>query len=126
MFCIFNDNYFTLERGDSFSFPIDINQGTELNYKQYILTETDVLYVGIYSPNQAFENSIIKRTLNYNSNTDSNGNILFELVPEDTLNLKTGKYFISIKLKQKNNVNTILPQKEFWIIGTDKDCCNCI
>lgn len=126
MFCVFNDNYLTVERGDSFSFPIDINEGTELNYKKYTLTEFDILYVGIYSPNQPFENSIIRRTLNHTSNTDAEGNILFELVPEDTLNLKTGKYFISIKIKQGKNVYTILPQKEFWILGTDKDCCNCI
>lgn len=116
--------YFTPElsdlcvnRGDSYSLPITINQGNILYYNPYILQEGDVIYVGITEPGQAFENAIIKKVITHNDAI--NDVYMFELLPQDTEYLMTGKYYIEMKLKHNDKVTTILTPKQFWITGTN-------
>lgn len=109
---------FSLNRGDSYILPIVINKGTQLKFEPYTLQEQDRLYIGIMQPNQSFEDAIVKKVYTEDDELDENGNILFKLSPRDTEYLMTGKYYISIKLKQFDTVTTILPMKEFWITGS--------
>lgn len=118
---IFTSNSIAFEmiRGDSYTLPITINKGTQLDFEHYALSGHDRLYVGIMEPNQAFEDAIIRKVLTEDSTMNENGDVLFQLEPQDTEYLMTGKYYISIKLKQFDTVTTILPPKEFWITGSN-------
>lgn len=125
MFVVIEDNYLKMNRGDSYTLPIVINEGTKLCFKQYQLRQFDKIYVGIMEYGQSFENAIIRKVLSITSPTNKYGHPLLKLVPKDTEYLITGKYFIEIKLVQKENdediVTTILPMKEFFINGTNKE-----
>ena len=125
MFVVIEDNYLKMNRGDSYILPIVINEGTKLCFKQYQLRQFDKIYVGIMEYGQSFENAIIRKVLSITSPTNKYGHPLLKLVPKDTEYLITGKYFIEIKLVQKENdediVTTILPMKEFFINGTNKE-----
>ena len=67
-----------LMRGDSYSQPIEINLGTPFSPRYYYLGENDCLYFGLMHPNQAFENAVLKKKYTYLSDTDENGNILYD------------------------------------------------
>lgn len=124
--CNFDRNNLIVNIGDSFSFTIEILQGSKIAEKPYYIGREDYLYVCILEYGQSFENALVKQRLGYDSNKDEKGNVIFTLNPEDTENLKTGEYLFSIKLKQPNNiVTTILPLKEFYIVGTDKSGKEC-
>lgn len=125
MFVCIDDNYLKMNRGDSYILPILINEGTKLNFQQYQLRQFDKIYVGIIEMGQSFEDAIIRKVIDIFSKTDSKGHPLFMLKPEDTEYLLTGKYYIEMKLVQKIDeqdfVTTILPLKEFFINGTNKE-----
>ena len=110
---------FNLSRGDSFSLPIVLNQGTQLVFKPYTLTENDTIYVGIMEPQQSFEDAIIRKKLSMNDECDEDGNVILKLNPQDTENLMTGLYYLTIKLKQGVDVTTVLSMKKFYITGTN-------
>lgn len=124
MFVQIEDNYLKMNRGDSYFFPLIINEGTKLCFKQYQLRQFDKIYVGIMEPNQSFENALIRKVITITSPCNEYGHPLVILEPKDTEYVLTGKYFIEAKLVQKegnnNIVTTILPLKEFFINGTDK------
>ena len=126
MFCMNKVNNFYLSRGDTFKFPIVINNSpTKLEFDKYELSENDIIYGAILEPNQSFEDALIRKVITSTSDKDSEGNLLFILNPEDTEYLLTRKYYITLKLKHNNEITTILPMKEFWITGTNKDVCCC-
>lgn len=111
-------------RGDSFSMPIKINNGSKLEPSYYHLTDRDTLYFGLMEPNQAFEDAVVKKRFTYISEKDEEGNILLKLDPSDTLNLLVGKYFYMIKLRTINEdgsetVRTILPLTQWFIEGNN-------
>ena len=128
MFVQIEDNYLKMNRGDSYTLPLVINEGTKLCFKQYQLRQFDKIYVGIMEYNQSFENALIRKVITISSPTDKYGHPLFTLTPEDTEYILVGKYYIEIKLVQKDNdnniVTTILPLREFFINGTNKDMDN--
>lgn len=125
MFVQIEDNYLKMNRGDSYTLPIIINEGTKLCFKQYQLRQFDKIYVGIMEPNQSFENALIRKVLTITSPVNKYGHPLFKLSPKDTEYVLTGKYYIEIKLVQTDSeqqtVTTILPLKEFFIEGTNKE-----
>lgn len=125
MFCRIDRNYFTMERGDTFQLPLDIYDGSDFNKTKYYLTATDKVYVAILQPHESFENAIIRKVVDINSDIDECGNPLFILDSIDTEYLLIGKYFITAKLEQtfgsRKIISTILPMKEFFIEGTNKD-----
>lgn len=124
MFCKLNQNYFTMERGDTFELPLEIYEGTDFNRNKYYLTPNDKIYVAILQPHESFENAIIRKVIDINSDIDRCGNPIFTLESIDTEYLLTGKYFITAKIEQKicgrTFITTILPMKEFFIEGTNK------
>lgn len=128
MFVQIEDNYLKMNRGDSYTLPLVINEGTKLCFKQYQLRQFDKIYIGIMEYNQSFENALIRKVITISSPTNKYGHPLFTLTPEDTEYILVGKYYIEIKLVQKDNdnniVTTILPLREFFINGTNKDIDN--
>lgn len=113
-------------RGDSFSQPIKINLGSKLDDNYYQLTGRDTLYVGIMEPNKSFEEAVIRKKYTNADDTDKDGNTLFKLNPDDTLNLHVGKYFYMIKLKTIDMfgdtfIKTIVPPTQFWIEGNNPE-----
>ena len=107
-------------RGDSLYIPLDIRNGSVMNYEQYNLTDNDIIYFGLMEPNQKFEDAILKKVLTA-SDIDEDNNLIIKLKPADTVDLLPGKYYYSIKLKQNSdnsyNVYTLLKETEFWILN---------
>ena len=111
-------------RGDSFTTPIYLNVGTKLNPKYYSLQNGDKVYFGLMEPNQAFENAVMKKVYDWSSPTDSSGNPLLTIYPQDTEKLLVGQYYYMIKLKTMDAfgmeaVRTIVPPTLFWLNGNN-------
>ena len=125
MFDISNEGIISVSRGDSFETPLFINEGTEIAPKRYELTENDVLYFAVMEPNQKFENAILKKMYDMNSEKNEEGDIIISFSPTDTEYLLCGKYYYTIKLRthigegeteNDYKVQTIIPQKEFYVV----------
>lgn len=111
-----------MNRGDTFELPLRIYPDD--GEREFVLRDSDKIYVAILEPHQGFENAIIRKVITNKSPKDDYGTPLFILEPEDTEYLLTGKYFIMIKLSYRDGsrtkIKTILPIREFFIEGTDK------
>jgi len=121
-----NNGIITLMRGDSFTTPIKINIGTKLNPKYKRLGSNDYLYFGLMEPNQAFEDAVLKKKYDFLSDTDSSGNVLLKLRPQDTERLLVGQYYYMIKLRSIDEfgqecVKTIVPPTIFWLEGNNPE-----
>lgn len=89
-----------LSRGDNATFTLHINQGSNLDPLQYKLKDKDRIYFAIEEPNQPFENAIVKKVIDLENNLlDKNGNITFDITPDDTVLLMPGLYYYEIKAK---------------------------
>lgn len=121
MFNISNNGIITVNRGDNFTVPLFINQGTEINPVRFIINDKCEVYLGIMEPNQKFEDALIKKRYTTKS-LNRNGDIVVSIKHQDTSCLVPGKYFYEFKLRILNSdtneyeVNTIIPRKEFNII----------
>lgn len=129
---MFNINQLTqeisLNRGDSATFALNINAGTDLYPLEFKLTDKDCLYMGIEEPNQPFENAIVKKVINTsNSLIDKDGNILVDIEPDDTICLMPGLYYYEIKAKlyrsnqYKNGYLTIAFSDDFTYSIVDEE-----
>lgn len=116
----------TLMRGDSFSMPIRINDGTRLEPHFRKLSARDTVYFGLMKPGQAFEDAVVKKVYDNSSPTDAEANVLLRLNPEDTINLLTGKYYYMIKLRTFDEldnewVRTIVQPTLFYLEGNNPE-----
>lgn len=119
MVYISNNGFIKLSRGDSFEVPLFINNGTKILPIRYCIAShpNATVYLGVMEPNQPFEEAIIRKTYNYKSKINSNGDLMISFTPEDTEYLYPGKYYYSIKIEHDgNNVDTIVPKTEFFIM----------
>lgn len=120
----FIDNFgvITLSRGDCFKTPLFINIGTEeepvrLDMRKFPEVE---IYFGVYLSGGRFENSfIIKKFTSLDSNSE--GDVVINLNPEDTLYIRPGKYLYSIKARIYDKsygewLNTVIDANDFYII----------
>ena len=120
MLDISQNNKITVTRGDTFSVPLFINQGTELKPIRYVLKDQDKIYLAIMRPNQPFECALVKKVYS-KENINEYGDIVIEIEHDDTRCLEPGKYFYQIKAqlyneeKDKLEINTIVSKTEFWI-----------
>lgn len=120
MFRISSNGIITVNRGDSFEFPVTLNIGSDIARVEYQLTETDVLYLGIMEPNQPFETAIIRKKFTH-KDLDEDNNIKIRFWPEDTRFVLPGKYYYQIKLQtvDKNtgrlDVETVVDKTLFYI-----------
>lgn len=131
MFNISKNNIISMNRGDSGSFSIQINIGTELEPIIYSLKPKDKVYFGVMEPNQKFDCSYIMKTYTIDDIQEDNF-IDIKLIPSDTEYMLTGTYFYEIKLyvynsplidpetnteiKDMSDVYTIQPKRKFVIM----------
>ena len=114
----------TINRGDTVEFPIYINEiGNMWAPVKTELEDADTIYFGVMEPNKNFEEAIIKKVFNKYSRRDEEGDLLVTLDPIDTLYLRPGKYYYSIKRKRVDvetfhveRVDTIIPNTLFYIV----------
>ena len=111
----------TLEmvRGDTFILPLKLNSGTRENFTQHILSDDECVYIGIMKPDQAFENAQIRCMLNKDSDKDIEGNLVLKLSHEHTVDMNSGKYYMTIKFADKKDVHTLVDSKLFFITGSN-------
>lgn len=113
-----------LMRGDTLIMPIYINAGTKLCPKHRPLAATERLYFALMEPNQAFEDAVLKKVIDFTADTDKDGNPLLRLNPSDTERLLVGKYYYMIKLRTidafgQEVVRTIVSPTLFWLQGNN-------
>lgn len=134
---MFNINQLTqeisLNRGDTATFSLNINAGTDLYPLEFKLKEKDCLYMGIEEPNQPFEKAIVKKVINTRNNLiDKDGNILVDIEPDDTVCLMPGLYYYEIKAKLyrgnqfKNKYLTITFNDDLSYSIVDEEVMNCL
>ena len=70
-------------------------------------------------PNQSFEDAQIRCMLNKDSEKDSAGNYIMKLSPEHTINIHPGKYYMTIKFVENEDVYTLIDSKLFFITGSN-------
>ena len=88
---MFNINELTqeisLNRGDTATFPLNINAGTDLYPLEFKLGKKDCLYMGIEEPNQPFEKAIVKKVIDTKNNhthvTDTKNNYTHVIDPKN-------------------------------------------
>ena len=115
MYSISDNGIISLNRGDYFSVPLFINAGTVLEPIRYILEGDDKVYLSIMEGNQPFECGIIRKVFTKEDlNEYSDVNIILE--SNDTEKLLPGRYYYSIKLVSEGIIDTIIPNKLFYII----------
>ena len=120
MFDISNNGIVTVNRGDSFEFPITLNIGSSIDRTDYVLGQTDVLYLGIMEPNQPFETALIRKKFTH-ADLDSDNNIIIRFWPEDTVCVLPGKYYYQVKLQTideqtgRKDVETVIDKTLFYI-----------
>ena len=117
------NNIITMNRGDTFSMPLQINTGTKYAPEYYIMTSNDTIYFALEEYNQKFENALIRKVFDINNVVD--GNVLIKLESEETQNLLPGEYYYEIKMKHiahddfdlpHEYIDTIVPRRKFIII----------
>lgn len=120
MFHISSNGIVTVNRGDSFEFPVTLNVGSSIDRTEYILNQKDTLYLGIMQPNEPFETALIRKKFTYDD-LDADGNILFRFWPEDTVCVLPGKYYYQVKLQTvdektgRYDVETVIDKTLFYI-----------
>ena len=121
MFNIAFNGIITINRGDSFSFPLVLNMGTTLNPSKYFLDEHAFIYFAVMEPNQPFENALIKKKYTVHD-VDEYGNVLIKFRPQDTQCVLPGKYYYQVKLQRFNSddpedyeVDTVIDKTLFYI-----------
>ena len=118
MYSISNNGIIVLTRGDTFSVPLFINNGTKFNLVRYNLLnhKNAKIYFGVMEPNQLFEHAIIKKRYDY-EDANENGDIIVQFKSSDTEYLVPGKYFYEVKLDHGDcKIETIVPKTEFIIV----------
>ena len=108
------NNIITMIRGDSLTLEIALNDGKTA----YELADSDIVYFGLMDPGQLFEDALVKKK-GYLTDINDNGKLVFELSPDDTLDLLPGKYYYSIKLHinhgNEDKVITLVNKTKFII-----------
>lgn len=94
-----SQNIIIRNRGDSNSIKINIRSGlSELNRLGVTFVDSEFnIYFGVMLPHQKFEDAIIRKRFTIND-CDCCGNLIIQLSPADTLDLKPGIYYYSIKM----------------------------
>lgn len=119
MYSISDNGMITLPRGDIFRVPLFINNGTQFRPVRYYIEEhpNAKVYLGIMKYNEPFEYATIRKKFTADSKLNSYGDLVIELLPEDTICLRPGKYYYEIKLlKDNGEVQTIVPLTDFNLL----------
>ena len=119
MITISYDDRISFPRGETFSTPLFLNQGTDLKPLRYTLKDNEELYLSVMEPNQPFEHGLIRKIFT-KDNLNKNGDVEIRLEHEETSHLIPGKYFYQIKAKLiddkgREDVNTVVQKTELII-----------
>ena len=119
MFSISDNNVIVITRGDSASFTLFLNKGTNLDPTRFVLGDNDAVYMGIMEMGQRFEDAIVKYKFTKDDLTSAN-DIKIKIKATDTEYLEPGKYFYQIKLVYIDDdgdeqVSTVISRTEFYI-----------
>ena len=119
MIAISQNGIISFPRGETFSTPLFLNQGTDLKPIRYILKDNDEVYLSIMEPRQPFEKGIIRKIFT-KDNLNKNGDVIIRIEHDDTRCLLPGKYFYQIKAKLidengREDVNTVVEKTELII-----------
>ena len=121
MITISNNGIITVNKGDDFKLTLFINKGTPTKPIRYNLSEKDVVWFRVMSPNQSFPDAIIKKEYTY-KDVNANKDVVVKFTHEDTFSLVAGKYYYEVKLKLYNTktdsflVHTIIPQTQIVLV----------
>lgn len=122
MFNITYNGIITVTRGDSFTLPLLLNFGTNLEPIHYQLTDRDIVYFGVMEPNQPFENALIRKRYTI-KDVDEYGHVVIKFRPQDTQCVLPGKYYYQVKLQRFNSedptdydVETVIDKTQFFIL----------
>lgn len=99
MFNIAFNGIITVNRGDSFRFPLTINFGTTLEPNTCGLRDHDKIYFAVMEPNQPFECALIKKVFT-SEDVNEKDEVVISFKPKDTLCVLPGKYYYQIKLQR--------------------------
>lgn len=122
MFNIAYNGIITVTRGDSFTLPMLLNYGTNIEPLKYQMSQKAVVYFAVMEPNQPFECALIKKKYT-SDDVDENGNVLIKFRPQDTQCVLPGKYYYQVKLQRFNSedpedyeVDTVVDKTLFYIL----------
>ena len=122
MFNLAYNGIITVNRGDSFTLPLTLNHGTNLEPIQYRMDEQSFVYFGVMEPNEPFENALIRKKYTIDD-VDENGNILIRFRPQDTQCVLPGRYYYQVKLQrfysedpEDYDVDTVIDKTQFFIL----------
>lgn len=122
MFNIAFNGIITVNRGDSFTLPMQLNYGTNLEPMTYTVTGKSIVYFAVMEPNQPFECALIRKKYTA-EDVDENGNIVIKFRPQDTQCVLPGKYYYQVKLQRFNSddpedyeVDTVVDKTLFYIL----------
>lgn len=117
-YIIQKNNVITLNRGDSLSLPIKLYTNNSFPREdKLILEDGDLIFFALMEPNQKFECSVIKKEYDQ-SDFDSEGNLVLQLDPLDTMGLHSGVYYYELKLLKHSDdsITTLIPKTQFIIV----------
>ena len=124
----------SMNRGDTFSFVLDVNVGSGVCPKWYTLQTTinpqtgeeekDYLYFALLEPNQRWEDAILKKTYDSTDILAGYSNPILRIDTEDTEYLRPGTYYYQVKLFRAgphcedglDHVDTVIPRTKFIIL----------
>ena len=115
MISISNNDIITINKGDSFKYPLFINAGDRLNPVRLRIGEGDTVYLAVCEPHQPFECGVIRKRYTIND-TNTKGDVVVRLEESDTEDVLPGVYYFEGKIKLHNNKTyTIIPKRKFII-----------
>lgn len=112
----------TINRGDTFLLPVELNVGSGINPDYHEMVEGDMLYFALLEPHQRWEDAILRKAFDYKQWQNNKENVPFS--SEDTEYLLPGTYYYQVKLyiakdyRMNNNesVTTVVPRTAFIIL----------
>lgn len=118
---ISNNGFITVSRGDTFSIPLFINNGSQTDMIRYYIKKYPKanIYLGVMEPNQKFEEAIIKKKFNHSSPINKYGDLVVKFESKDTEFLTPGRYFYSIKsefIDFTHNINVEIEEIDSTLI----------
>ena len=116
MYHIYKNNVISIDRGDYLEMNVELSQGRFPFKKKIEIKEGDTIYFALMHDHEPFERSLLK--IEYTmEDVDSEGDLLVQIEPEDTIGLFPGVYYYEVKLLTKDSkIITIIPRSKFIII----------
>lgn len=121
MINISNNGFISMHRGDTFTVPLFINQGTKEDpIRLYIQQHPSAeVFLGVMEPNQPFECALIKKRFTPSHDVNQYGDLVISFKDTDTLSVLPGLYYYCIKAKidqYTHNINCLLGDSNYVLV----------